>query len=118
MIPESGVRVGLVSRELANDRGIPEVFFGTVPVCRNPYALYGSLRDEGDVLRDVGCDCDTPCDRTVCRTTELERWCSGDACELGEKTLRLERAKTRGLKGGIAQYFMLILLLIVVAFDK
>lgn len=25
-------RVGLVSRELANERGMPDAFFGTVPV--------------------------------------------------------------------------------------
>lgn len=54
-MPDIGVRVGLVSRELASDRGIPDVFLGTVPVALYPYALYGSLcRDDGDVLRDVG----------------------------------------------------------------
>lgn len=30
--------VGLVSRELANERGMPDFFFGIVPVCR--YAEY------------------------------------------------------------------------------
>lgn len=39
LIPESGVRVGLVSREFARDLGIPEVFFGIVPVPLNPYEL-------------------------------------------------------------------------------
>lgn len=56
-MPDKEVRVGLVSRELASDRGIPEVFFGIVPVPLNPYELNASrCLDDGEVLRDVGCD--------------------------------------------------------------
>lgn len=40
--------VGLVSRELAKDRGIIGVFFGIVPVCLYAGMLY--KRDDGDVL--------------------------------------------------------------------
>lgn len=63
----------------------------TVPL--NPYELYASrCLDDGDVLRDVGWDWDTPGLLAVVRTAELERWCSGDACEVGENMLRLARA--------------------------
>lgn len=45
-------RVGLVSRELANERGMPDAFFGTAPVCR--YCEYTEcIRDDGEVLREV-----------------------------------------------------------------
>lgn len=50
--PYGFVRVGLVSRELANDRGMPDAFFGTAPVCR--YCEYTEcIRDDGEVLREV-----------------------------------------------------------------
>lgn len=40
----------------------------------------------------MGCDCETPALLTVCRTAELERWCSGEACDVGENMLRFDRA--------------------------
>lgn len=72
---------------------MPDVFLGTVPVCRYPYALHTSLRrDDGDVLRDVGWDWDTPADRAVCLTTVLVGLCSGDDCADGENMFRFDRA--------------------------
>ena len=74
MIPDKGVLVGLVSLELASDRGIPDVFLGIVPVPRNPYVLYASrCLDDGEVLLDDGCDWDTPAVLPGVLTAELER---------------------------------------------
>lgn len=45
--------VGLVSLELVRDLGIADVRLGTVPVKRPCNTL---IREDGDVLREVGCD--------------------------------------------------------------